>query len=93
MEEERATEVVEKLRAQGVMAHVKAAGVYQFGVRVVIPDGREAVWDTDGAAGLEATVMRDGLLVGYVPTIDGSEDFGVDQVVDAIARTDYDAPA
>ncbi len=36
--------------------------------------------------------MRDGMLVGYVPQIDGSEDFGEAQVVDAIARTDYDQP-
>jgi hypothetical protein len=32
------------------------------------------------------------MLVGYVPTIEGSEDFDEDQVVDAIARTDYDQP-
>jgi hypothetical protein len=36
--------------------------------------------------------MRDGMLVGYVPVIDGSEDFDEPQVVDAIARTDYDQP-
>jgi hypothetical protein len=36
--------------------------------------------------------MRDGMLVGYVPQIEGSEDFDESQVVDAIARTDYDQP-
>jgi hypothetical protein len=36
--------------------------------------------------------MRDGMLVGYVPQIDGSEDFDESQIVDAIARTDYDQP-
>ena len=36
--------------------------------------------------------MRDGMLVGYVPLIEGSEDFDEAQVVDAIARTDYDQP-
>ncbi|HET7405743.1 MAG TPA: hypothetical protein VFJ21_01225 [Mycobacteriales bacterium] len=92
MEEERATEVVDRLRAGGVMAHLQRAGVFQFGVRVVIPDGREAIWDTDGAAGLEATIMRDGELVGYVPTIPGSETYDVEQTVAAIARADYDAP-
>lgn len=92
MEEQRAAEVVDRLRAGGVMAHLERAGVFQFGVRVVIPDGREAVWDTDGAAGLEATVMRDGELVGYVPTIPGSESYDVAQTVEAIARADYDAP-
>jgi hypothetical protein len=50
------------------------------------------VWDTDGTAGLEAQVMRDGVLVGFVPHIEGSEDFGEAQVVDAIERTDYDQP-
>ncbi len=64
----------------------------QFGVRVSLPGGREAEWDTDGTAGLEAQVMCDGMLVGYVPQIDGSEDFDESQVVDAIARTDYDQP-
>ena len=42
--------------------------------------------------GLEAQVMCDGMLVGYVPQIDGSEDFDESQIVDAIARTDYDQP-
>jgi len=36
--------------------------------------------------------MRDGTLVGFVPVIEGSEDFDEAQVVDAIARTDYDQP-
>jgi hypothetical protein len=50
------------------------------------------MWDTDGTAGLEAQVMGDGMLVGFVPVIDGSEEFDDNQVVDAIARTDYDRP-
>jgi hypothetical protein len=61
-------------------------------VRVTLPGGREAEWDTDGTAGLEAQVMCDGMLVGYVPEIEGSEDFDESQVVDAIARTNYDQP-
>ena len=36
--------------------------------------------------------MLDGDLVGYVPEIEGSEDFDEAQIVDAIARTDYDQP-
>jgi hypothetical protein len=67
-------------------------GVYQFGVRIALGDGREAVWDTDGTAGLEANVMRNGVLVGFVPVIEGSEDFTDEQTIDAIARTDYDKP-
>lgn len=39
-----------------------------------------------------AQVMRDGMLVGFVPEIEGSEDFVEQQVIDAIAKTDYDTP-
>ena len=92
MDENRARRVVDALRAQGVPAHVARTGVGQIGVRIVILDGREAVWDTDGTAGLEAQVLRNGVLVGFVPKIEGSEDFDEAQVVDAIARTDYDQP-
>lgn len=92
MEEHRARRVVDALRDRGVNAHLLRAGVDQFGVRVSLPGGREAEWDSDGTSGLEAQVMRDGMLVGYVPEIEGSEDFDEAQVVDAIVRTDYDQP-
>ncbi|WP_030903788.1 hypothetical protein [Streptosporangium amethystogenes] len=91
MEENRARRVVDALRDRGINAQL-ARGGYQMGVRVLLPDGREADWDTDGTAGLEALVMRNGMLVGFVPVIEGSEDFDEAQVVDAIARTDYDQP-
>ncbi len=91
MDEFRARRVVDALRDRGVNAHLYR-GTVEFGVRVTLPGGREAEWDTDGAAGLEAQVMRDGILVGYVPEIEGSADFDEAQVVDAIARTDYDQP-
>ncbi len=93
MEQARAEAIVAALRARDVMAHLERAGVYRFGIRVVIPDGREAVWDTDGAAGLEAQILRDGVLVGFVPQLPGSEDLDDDGVVRAIAELDYDAPA
>jgi hypothetical protein len=92
MDEFRARRVVDALRDRGVNAHLLRGGAGQFGVRVPLPGGREAEWDTDGTAGLEAQVMRDGMLVGYVPRIEGSEDFDESRVVDAIARTDYDQP-
>lgn len=92
MEENRARRVVDALRNYGVDARVAQPGVYQFGVAVALPDGREAVWDTDGTAGLEAQVMRDGMLVGFVPALPGSESFSEQQVVEAIRRTDYDTP-
>jgi hypothetical protein len=92
MDENRARRVVDALRDRGVDGHLAKVSIDQYGVRVNLHDGREAEWDTDGTAGLEAQVMRDGMLVGYVPQIEGSEDFDEVQVVDAIARTDYDQP-
>jgi hypothetical protein len=92
MDENRARRVVDALRDRGVPAHVERPGVGQFGIRVDLFDGRQAIWDTDGTAGLEAQVMRNGVLVGFVPMIEGSEEFDEAQVIDAIARTDYDQP-
>jgi len=92
MEENRARRVVDALRERGIDAHMLRAGVDQFGVQVSLHDGRNAEWDTDGTIGLEAQVMQDGDLVGFVPKIDGSEYFDEAQIVDAIARTDYDQP-
>src|SRR5689334_21229341 len=94
MDEFEARRVVDALRARGVPAHLELAkaGLSQFGVRVALFDGRVAVWDTDGTAGLEAQVMRDGVLVGFVPMIEGSDRFSEPEIVDAIANTDYDRP-
>src|SRR5947209_20309764 len=92
MDENRARRVVDALRERGVDAHLVRPGAYESGVRVSLPDGREALWDTDGTASLEAQVMRDGVLVGFGPVIDGSEVFDESQVVDAIARTASDQP-
>ena len=94
MEEERARRIVETLRGRNVFAHVKLphAGITQYGIRVVLPDGREAIWDNDGTAGLEAQIMRNGVLVGFVPSIPESENFGDGQIVEAIATADYDRP-
>ena len=92
MDEFRARRVTDALRDRGVNAHLLRAGPGQFGVRVPLPGGRQAEWDTDGTAGLEAQVMRDGMLVGYVPQIAGSEDFSEPQIVEAIARPDCDQP-
>jgi hypothetical protein len=93
VDEQRATEVVDLLRTRRIFASVsRRTGVYSFGVRVVIPDGREAIWDNDGAAGLEAMVLRDGVLVGFVPTIPDTDDLDAQGVADLIAAADYDAP-
>jgi hypothetical protein len=94
MEEARARQIVETLRARNVFAHVKLpqAGVTGYGIRVVLPDGREAIWDNDGTASLEAQIMRNGVLVGFVASIPESENFGDGQIVEAIATADYDRP-
>jgi|SRR5215467_785653 len=92
MEELRARRVVDRLRERGVPAHLHIAPASRFGVRVSLPDGREAIWDADGAKALDAQIMLDGMLVGLVEDIAGSENFNEDQVVDAIARADYDKP-
>src|SRR5699024_1375536 len=92
MEENKARRVADSLRAHGTDAELARVGVHQFGVNVRLRGGRTATWDSDGTAGLEAQVMRDNVLVGFVPVIDGSEHFSEEQVVDAILRTDYDEP-
>ena len=92
MDEMKARRVVDALRDRGTDADLARVGVYQFGVSVRLPDGREATWDSDNTAALEAQVMRNGMLVGYVPVIEGSENYTEDQIVDAIVRTDYDKP-
>ena len=81
--------VVSALQQRGIFAHVHHASTTRTGIRVVLTGGREAIWDVDGAAGHEAMVMRDGVLVGFVPKIPGSADFDIAQTVDAIASADY----
>jgi hypothetical protein len=92
MDENRARRVADGLRDRGIDAHLHKAGVDGYGVLVSLEDGRQAVWGDDGTASLEAEVMLDGDLVGFVPEIPGSEDFDEAQVIDAIARADYDEP-
>ena len=92
MEENKARRVVDALCDRGTDAHLARVAVYQFGVSIKLPDGREATWDSDGTAALEAQVMRNGVLVGYVPSIEGSDSFTEEQIIDTIRRTDYDKP-
>jgi hypothetical protein len=92
MDENRARRVTDALRERGVDAHLENAGIDIYGVRVVLGDGREAIWGNEGTASLEAEVLLDGDLVGFVPEISGSADFDEAQIVDAIARADYRQP-
>jgi hypothetical protein len=88
----KARRVVEALRERGVPAALERPGTYQFGVAVALPDGRRALWDADSSASLSATVLRDGVLVGFVPRVEGSTGSSEEEIVDAIARADYDGP-
>jgi hypothetical protein len=92
MQENRARKVTDALRDRGIDAHMHNEGIDIYGVRVVIGGGREAVWGTEGTTSLEAEVLLDGDLVGFIPEIPGSADFDDAQVADAIARADYDEP-
>lgn len=92
MEEMKARRVVEALRDRGVPAQLERPGTYQFGVGVALPDGRLAVWGADSSASLSAQVLRNGVLVGLVPAVEGSSGLPEEDVVDVIARADYDAP-
>jgi len=58
----------------------------------VLGGGREAIWGNEGTSSLAAEVLLDGDLVGFIPEISGSAEFDEVQVVDAIARADYQEP-
>ena len=92
MDENRARRVTDALRDRGIDAHLETAGIDVYGVRVVLSGGREAVWGNEGTSSLEAEVLLDGDLVGFIPQIAGSETFDEAQIVDAIARADYEQP-
>jgi len=92
MEENRARRVADALRDRGIDAHLENAGIDVYGVRVVLGGGREAIWGNEGTTSLAAEVMLDGDLVGFIPEIPGSAAFDEAQVVDAIARADYQEP-
>lgn len=89
MQADEVEDVVAGLQARGLIATVHRPSVNRVCVRVVLSDGSEALWDTDGAKGLEAQVMADGMLVGFVPMIPGSWTFDVQQTIDAIVAADY----
>ena len=92
MDENQARRVADALRDRGIDAHLETAGIDIHGVRVVLSDGREAIWGNEGTSSLEAEVLLDGDLVGFIPEIAGSTAFDEAQIVDAIARADYDEP-
>lgn len=89
MDADRVGRVVAELRARDVMAHPDRTGVYECGIRVVLDTNIEALWDMDGAAGLDAEIVSDGVLIGFVPRVPGSADFSDEQIVDHIATARY----
>jgi len=92
MDENRARRVADALRDRGIAAHLKKSGVDAYAVQVPAGGGREAIWGAEDTTGLEAEVLLDGDLVGFVPEIPGSQSFDEAQIVDAIARADYSQP-
>ena len=92
MQRDTATAVVGQLTAWGIEAATISCGQHRAGVRVCLPDGREARWGIAGSATLEAVVLRDGVLVGFVPALPGSADFTPATAAWAIAKTDYHRP-
>ena len=92
MDENRCLHVVDALRERGIDAHLATLSTDSYAVRVRIDHGREAIWGSEGTASLEAEVLQDGDLVGFISEIPGSADFDEAQIVDAIARADYDEP-
>ena len=90
MDENRARRVADALRDRGIDAHLETAGIDIYGVRIVLSGGREAIWGNEGTSSLEAEVLLDGDLVGFIPEIPGSAGFDEAQIVDAIARADYE---
>ena len=89
MQADEVQRVVDGLSERGFIASVHRPALNRTCVRIVLPGGAEALWDTDGAAGLEAQVMANGMLVGFVPTIPGSANFGISQTIEAIAGARY----
>lgn len=92
MDENRVRRVTDALRDRGVNAHQVNSGIDVYSVQVTLPGGRVAVWGAEGTSGLEAEVLQDGDLVGFIAQIPGSDSFTEEQIVDAIARADYDQP-
>src|ERR1700757_437172 len=92
MDENRARRITDTLRDRGINAHLRRSGIDAYSVQVPAGGGREAIWGAEGTTGLEAEVLLDGDLVGFVPQIPGSDTFDEAQIVDAIARAEYDQP-
>ena len=92
MQEDRARRVADALRDRGIDAHLLNEGIDIYGVRVSSTAGARRSGASRARSSLEAEVLLDGDLVGFIPEIPGSSEFTDAQVADAIARADYDEP-
>lgn len=90
MDKDKATLVADQLTAWNVPATVVPVGMHCAAVRVRLGGGREALWDADGSAGLDAQVLRDGVLVGYVAELPDSAALPAAHQAWLIATADYD---
>ena len=90
METGAAEDVVAQLHRWNLPASVVPRGGGRAAVRVRLPLQREAVWDSDSADGLRAQVLRDGILVGYVPELPGTRGLGPAGAAWIIATAEYD---
>lgn len=90
MNRDMAASVVQQLTAWNVPATVAPIGLHSAAVRVRLGGGREALWDADAAAGLDAQVLRDGVLVGYVAALPDSAGLSSGHTAWLIATADYD---
>lgn len=90
MDKDKAALVVDQLVAWNVPARVVPMGMHSAAVRVRLGGGREALWDADGAAGLDAQVLRDGVLVGFLAERPDSSALPAGHQAWLIATADYD---
>lgn len=90
MDRTQADAVVDQLRRWNVLARTSTLGLDRAAVRVTLPKGREALWETDAGGGLTAQVLRDGMLVGCVAAQAGTEGLTPPSAAWTIANADYD---
>jgi hypothetical protein len=89
MRTDHAQQIIDQLASWSIRATLLPRGLDRADVRVALAGGREAVWSVDTAAGLRAEVLRDGILVSFVPEMPGSRDVPPDVQAWLIATADY----
>ncbi len=88
MNEYTARAVVDALQASNRTAHVHRTGVYEFGVRIALDGGREAIWNISPDGTVDAQILSNGVLVDYVSTI-RMPCGDLSQAADMIAKATY----